>query len=290
MQPPETRPRMLERLAATSINLLQAAGLSKLAYSDTLRRLGKRFLLREERGASSRMIASGLGKGLMLRVLPATPKSYWLGTHEPHMQAALKKNIKQGMVVYDCGANIGYFSVMLAHLVAPSGRVYAFEPSPYSLECLQMASGINHLDNLTVVPRAVWHQRESLRFTCGVPSTSLVSDHIEGVLGETPKEEAFIDVSTVSLDEFVYDEGNPPPDFIKIDVEGAEGKTLLGARHLLSDHRPSLLLEIHGEPGREVWNILQEFRYKVTNIATNMMPNNADEFAIWISQYLAVPL
>jgi FkbM family methyltransferase len=289
MQPRETRPRMLERLAASSINMLQDAGLSRVAYSAMLRRLGKRLLLREEKGPSSRMIASGLGKGLMLRVLPETPKSYWLGTHEPHMQAALQTNIKPGMVVYDCGANIGYFSVMLAHLVAPGGHVYAFEPSPLSLKCLQMASSINHLDNLTVVPRAVWHRSETLRFACAAPNTSLVSDHIEGTFGEAAEQESFVDIGTVSLDEFVYDEGNAPPDFIKMDVEGAEGKALLGARHLLSDRRPRLLLEIHGDPGREVWPLLQEFKYKATNIATNITPDNEDDFAVWISQYLAMP-
>jgi FkbM family methyltransferase len=203
------------------------------------------------------------------------------------MQAALRRNIKPGMVVYDCGANIGYFSVVLAQLVAPGGHVYAFEPSPHSLKCLQSASRLNQLDNLTVVPRAVWHQSDTLRLACAGRS-SLVSDHLEGVFGEAAHEESFVEINTISLDEFVYDDGNPPADLIKIDIEGAEGKALLGARRLLEEHRPTLLLEIHGEPGREVWPMLQELKYKVTNIATNTTPNNADDFAIWITQYLAI--
>lgn len=290
MQPREARPRLLERLAASSVNALQRIGLSKLAYSALFRRLGKRLLLRDEKtGPSPRMIASGLGNGLLLCVLPETPKSYWLGTHEPQMQSALRTNIKPGMVAYDCGANIGYYSVMLARLVAPGGHIYAFEPSPQSLKCLQQASRLNDFDNLTVVPRAVWHCSESLRLACATEETSLVSDHIEGVFGETVQQESFVDIDTISLDEFVYEQGHPPPDFIKIDVEGAEGKALRGARRLLSNRHPGLLLEIHGEPGREVWSILQELNYQITNIATNTTPNNADEFAVWITQYLAVP-
>jgi FkbM family methyltransferase len=291
MQPPEIYPGILERFAAISVNALQRFGLSRIAYSSALRRLGKRLLLRAEvKGQSARMIASGLGKGMLLCVLPETPKSYWLGTHEPHMQTALKRNIKPGMVVYDCGANIGYFSVMLAHLVTPKGRIYAFEPSPQSLECLRQVSRMNELDNLTIVAQAVWQRSETVRFACAAPNTSLVSDHIEGVFGETAAPTIFLNVKTISLDEFVFDAGNLKPDFIKIDVEGAEGKALLGARRLLSEHRPHLLIEIHGEPGREVWDILRELEYKITNIATGITPKTADDFAIWITQYLAVPL
>jgi FkbM family methyltransferase len=289
MQPPDDRPTTLERLAAGSVNLLRSVGLSKLAYSSPMRRFGKRVLLREEKGPSSRVIASGLGKGLTLRVLPETPKSYWLGTHEPNMQKALMRNIKAGMVVYDCGANIGYFSAMLSTLVTPSGHVYSFEPSPQSLECLQLVSELNHFENLTVVPQAVWNQRETLRFACTAPNKSMVSDHIEGVFGEAAHEDSFVEIKTTSLDEFVYDDCNQPPNFIKMDIEGAEGKAMLGAVRLLSEHRPSLLLEIHGKPGREVWPILQDLNYKIVNIATNKSPTDVDEFAIWITQYLATP-
>ena len=45
----------------------------------------------------------------------------------------------------------------------------------------------------------------------------------------------------------------------------------------------------HGEPGREVWSLLKELNYTATNIATGEVPQTADEFAIWIRQYLALP-
>ena len=81
----------------------------------------------------------------------------------------------------------------------------------------------------------------------------------------------------------------PLPDFIKMDVEGAEGRAFSGARRVLAEHRPMLRIEIHGAPGREVWTLLEEFNYVATNIATGKTPRNADEFAVWITQYLAVP-
>lgn len=293
MSTDDYRPSRLEQLTAGAVSTLQRMGLDRLAYSAPLRRLGKRLLLRSDGQPRVRQIASGLGKGLKLRVLPETPKSYWLGTHEPHMQDALRESIRPGMTVYDCGANVGYFSVMFARLVGDSGRVYAFEPSPASVECLTAARTLNGFRHMEVVPAAVWERRGMLRFVRGGADTSLVSDHVEGVFGETqdgaPTPEQLVEVPAISLDEFVYVERHPLPDFIKLDVEGAEGRAMSGARRVLAERRPGLLLEIHGAPGREVWEMLRELDYTPTNIATGRVPETAEEFAVWIRQYLALP-
>lgn len=289
----EGGPTRLERLAATTVALMQGAGLGRIAYSAPLRRIGKALLLRGEERPAERVIASGLGRGLRLRVLPETPKSYWLGTHEPHAQATLREQVREGMTVYDCGANVGYFSVMLARLVGARGRVYAFEPSPASVEALRAARELNNFTNLAVVPAAVWDERATLRFCRGDEGASLVSDHVAGVFGEggagADPPQGSVEIEANSLDNFVYEEGHAPPDFIKLDVEGAEGRAVRGARRLLAEHRPGLLLEIHGEPGREVWALLQELDYTTTDIASGRVPQSADQFAVWIRQYLALP-
>jgi FkbM family methyltransferase len=240
-----------------------------------------------------RTIASGLGKGLRLEVLPGTPVGYWLGTHESWMQAAFRAQISPGMTVYDCGANIGYFSVMLARLVGSSGRVYAFEPSPESFRCLQRAPGLNHLEQLIPVQRGVWDRAEVLRFSRGASGDSLVSDHIQGVFGAGDgtgaSRAALVEIESVSLDGFVYEKGHPAPDFIKLDVEGAESRALAGARRLLAERRPGLLVEIHGGPGRDAWGLLKDLDYRITRLGSGEEPRSADEFAVWISQYLALP-
>jgi FkbM family methyltransferase len=275
---------------AAAVNVLQRAGLERVMQSPSLRRVVKRFLLPRAAGPCTREIVSGLGKGLKLRVLPETPAAYWLGTHEPVTQDLLRRRIRPGMVVYDCGANIGYFSLILARLVGPSGRVFAFEPSPGSLECLRATPGLNGLSHLAVIPQAVWERVETLHFAQTQPGRSLVSDHVEGAsaFGKSGAQR-IIEVPAVALDDFVYGQGNPPPDFVKVDVEGAEGKALAGARRLLSERRPELLLEIHGEPGREVHSLLKELKYVSTNVLTGEVPETADAFAAWMQHYLSVP-
>ena len=290
----EEKPTRLERLAAAAFETLHGVGLGKLADSSFVRRFGKALLPTGSREPHVRAISSGLGRGLRLRVLPDTPKSYWLGTHELQMQAAIREHVRAGMTVYDCGANVGYFSIILARLVGPTGRVYAFEPSPASLKSLRAARELNSLSHLTVVAEGVWDARETLRFRRGEAGASQVTDHVEGIFGEAKERadsapESHIKIEVNSLDNFVYEEGNPPPDFIKLDAEGAEGRAMAGARRVLTESRPGLLLEIHGEPGHEVWAILKELNYTAVNIATGEVPRTADEFAIGIRQYLALP-
>jgi len=50
------------------------------------------------------------------------------GVYEPEETAFVRSRVEPGQTVVDVGANIGYFSVLLAHQVGPAGRVHAFEP------------------------------------------------------------------------------------------------------------------------------------------------------------------
>ena len=234
----------------------------------------------------NREIISGMGKGLKLCVLPSTPKSYWLGMHEPEVQAIIKDRIKPGMVVYDCGANVGFFSVVLAQLVGPSGRVYAFEPSPGTVACLRTVPELNGFSHLTVVPEAVSVVSGEITFIRSGEDGAMVNDHVEGTYPDSAAD-ARVTVATVSLDDFHYRRGNPPPQFIKIDVEGWEGEALAGASRLIAEYRPILLLEIHGSPGRKVWELLRNWGYTPRDIVTGEVPRTIDEFAVWIRQYLA---
>jgi FkbM family methyltransferase len=278
---------MFGRTAVLCFSLLKWVGLERLAFSKPARWLGNRLFVRPMSEPETRAIASGLGKGLLLRLLPSSPQSYWMGIHEPAFQRAVESLVVPEMTVYDCGANIGYFSVMFARLAGPGGRVYAFEPAAQNVVCLRAAASLNGFTQLSVQPYAVWKETTSLRFATAVAGAS-VSDHVVGSFGEEQAKEESV-VSAVSLDDFVYRDGHPVPDLIKIDVEGAETEALLGARRILEERRPTLLLEIHGHPGRGVWALLKPLNYRFVDIATGTVPSSVDEFAVWIRQYVATP-
>src|SRR5713101_35809 len=75
-------------------------------------------------------VQQGPGQGLWLHLHPRTGRDYFEGSLEPEVQDALVQNLRSGMVFYDLGANIGFFSLLAARLVGQEGHVVGFEPDP----------------------------------------------------------------------------------------------------------------------------------------------------------------
>jgi FkbM family methyltransferase len=197
-------------------------------------------------------VKRGAGAGLWLQVNPRTGAHILNGSTELPVQTALQEHLHSGMVFYDLGANIGFFSLLGARLVGPGGRVFAFEADP-ELATRLRANGVrNHFTWISVEEMAVWSETRSVAFVRADPAQS--PDRGLGFVTASPNFEA-LKVHAVSLDEFAR--RSPAPDFIKCDVEGAEVEVLRGARQLLQTKRPGLLCEIHSEENRRA--LLDEF-------------------------------
>lgn len=76
---------------------------------------------------------------------------YYWRCYEPNETWAIRKILRPGDIFIDIGANIGYFSVLAARLVGPTGRVFAFEPVPPTVERLRHNIKINGVNNITIV-------------------------------------------------------------------------------------------------------------------------------------------
>lgn len=157
----------------------------------------------------------------------------WLGTYEWTRQQAMVAVVRPGMVVYDLGANVGFYTLLAARLVGPAGLVVAFEPLARNLEYLRRHLALNGSDNVTVIDAAV-----SDRVGCARLRGEHGASARLGADGE-------IAVRTVTLDELVFGQGRRPPSVIKMDVEGAEVDVLRGAERTLAVWRPILLLSTH---------------------------------------------
>jgi FkbM family methyltransferase len=186
-------------------------------------------------------IQQGVGRGLRFN----TGKSiagYLLGTAEPDMQAALKTLVRPGMTVYDLGANVGFISMIAAHLVGPEGRVIAFEPLPANARQIKYNASLNNFSHVMVREEAMSDKDgEALFQTTGFPTTGKLEN------GHFNKEKAGeVMVRVRSLDAVITEAKLPSPDLIKMDVEGAETLVLRGASQTLMSARPVLLIELHG--------------------------------------------
>ena len=162
---------------------------------------------------------------------------YALGTTEPLIQDAFAEQIKSGDVVWDIGANIGFYSLIAARL-AGDGEVIAFEPLPANLAAIRRNLALNGLSNVKVLGIA-------LADTEGTADLQIHSELTWAKL-DTSADTAFqqelavaghvtVQLSTIDRQLEIL----PPPDVVKIDIEGAEVAALRGASKLLSTHRPN---------------------------------------------------
>lgn len=146
----------------------------------------------------------------------------------------------QPRVIYDLGANIGIASLYFSTLY-PDARFYGFEPLPANFEvCVR---NYRNLKNSQVFPWAVGDKSGTAMFDCLSDSRGgrLESSLRDPQLTELGK----LEVEIVSIDDLVGRRGLPAPDFLKVDVEGAELDVLRGLEH---HHRgiKRLFVETHG--------------------------------------------
>jgi FkbM family methyltransferase len=176
----------------------------------------------------------------------------WLGSYEAAKQRKIMELVRPGMVCWDVGANVGFYTLLLAKLAGAEGRVYAFEPLPANLELLQRHVEINSYRNVRIFKSALGNFDGAARFDLG-PSNSMGHMAAGGPL----------QVSCSRADTLLAAGEVEAPDVIKIDVEGAEADVLRGACGSMKKH-PVILLATHGEsPHRACLELLAAFGYKV---------------------------
>jgi hypothetical protein len=95
-------------------------------------------------------------------------------------------------------------------------------------------------------------------------------------------------VAGLSLDDFVYRQGNPPPQVVKMDIEGGEVLALPGMARLLAEARPLLLMELHGpQAARTAWETLNAAGYRVCRMAPDYPPVASLEALDWKAYLVA---
>lgn len=224
-----------------------------------------------EGGLSTVEVTGGDLRGWKVLINLKTEKSRWLGTYEPELQAAIREWIAPGATVYDVGANIGYVSLLLAKQVGRAGQVFAFEPLPANIERIRQNVALNALHNVTLIPAAVTDQNGEVAFYV---HDSVGMGKAAGSAGRSSAVyHSEIRVPTLSLDEFIFGQGNPPPQAVKMDIEGGEVLALPGMKRALEQFHPLMLLELHGpESEQAAWQALTSAGYHLSAMRPGYPP------------------
>jgi FkbM family methyltransferase len=203
-----------------------------------LHRLSHRVLPADEKLWTR--VERGPGKGLWIELNPRTGQQYLHGEVESAVQQVLVEKLRPGMVFYDLGANIGFFTLLASRLVGAKGKVISFEPDPEIASRLRHNIERNGFKNVIVVEAGVWSVGGPVNFVAADASSP---DRGVGKFVPGERESDGTSTQCVALDEFVLNE--PVPDVIKCDVEGAEVEVFRGAEKLLATRHPLILCELH---------------------------------------------
>jgi len=202
---------------------------------------------------------------VQLWVSPAAGLKYLttrLGEIDPSLLRLAAEFVKPGSVIWDIGANVGLFTFASAHLCGPGGRVIAVEADDALAGLLSRSAQMQPKTSgdVVVVHSAVASSLD-LRTFC-IAERSRSANFLQGYgssqTGGVAEEQLLV---TVTLDWLA--ERLPPPDVLKVDIEGAEAEVLLGGMGLLRGKRPVLLCEVSESASREVTAVLGGLGYRI---------------------------
>lgn len=164
------------------------------------------------------------------------------GHYEPQETRWYVEHVGRGDTVVEAGANVGYFTLLLARLVGPEGRVVSYEPDPELAAILRRNVEVNgYADVVEVREAAVAAESGTATFYRAMKSSG---DHRLHTHGEGRDRETF-PVRVVRLDDDLARLDPPldrPVDLVKMDIQGAEPLALAGMAGLLREHPPRRML------------------------------------------------
>lgn len=177
--------------------------------------------------------------------------------------------LKEGDVVLDIGANIGYYVLIESRLVGKTGKVYAVEPVRGNFELLEKNVQLNNLENVSTLQFA-FGDEDAKSGTMYVSDkdnlcTMNINAAVSGKIGKIVSEE---EVPVAKVDTFFKDK--TPPNFIRMDVEGSEYGIIKGGMVKTLKRDIKILMELHPESPyiepekvNELFHILEENNFRV---------------------------
>lgn len=196
-------------------------------------------------GGERRIVVNGMPMWVDTRDRVISTQLLGGGAWEPVETSAFLAHAREGMCVLDVGANLGYYTLLAARAVGPSGCVIAFEPEPHNFALLTRNVAENGFTNVRLVQAAASSRAGSMRLH--LDEANFGAHSFEAGSVRTPSGRS-IEVETVPLDAFAEEARSFEAGvLVKIDVQGAEALVLEGMTRLLALPRLTILLELWPE-------------------------------------------
>ncbi len=198
---------------------------------------------------------------------PAKWARYFENDYEKENIAFLTKACKPGMTVIDIGAHLGLMSVIIAKLVGPKGKVYAFEPTPGTFLILKKIIALNKFnDIISPINKAASNFTGLVDFFIDENEGS----NANSLVNRSDKNRTSQKTQVDTLDNIVTDLKLQKLDLIKIDAEGSELDVLEGAKAVVLKYKPIIVLAIHppliknnNQKTEDIYDLILSFGYSI---------------------------
>lgn len=176
------------------------------------------------------------GYRIFLNIDKQVDKEVYIGSFEAININFFRKLLEGNMVIFDVGANIGYYSIVAAGKLKNNGVIYAFEPASTPFNQFQLNIQINAIQNIELFQLGVADKSGEVNF-------NVCEDDAYNSIGSSPMStiKQSLKINVVSIDEFCENKNIKHIDIMKIDTEGAEYLILKGGKNIFSSSNAPIL-------------------------------------------------
>lgn len=181
------------------------------------------------------------GLWMQLNARDMIPQTILLeGKWDPPLTEFIENNLTKGQTFIDIGAHVGYFSLLAARRVGPTGKVLAIDANPAAITQLEQNVARSNLSNVIVEHTACGGSEGSVTLYYSSESNSSMAS----LSGANAGTDVKIEVKCTTIDHLIRKNALDRADLIKIDVEGAEMTVLRGMESTIRHMRPTIVLEL----------------------------------------------
>lgn len=196
---------------------------------------------------------------------------FWTGKRDDEAILLIQKNLPKNSVVFDVGANIGYYTLPIAlHLKTKNVIVHAFEPVDSNYNSLIKGIKKNKVETRVIPNKLALGDNEGVieivKTESGNSGNAVLSMNSDDFLPKGIREQ----IQMITMDKYINQNSINRCDFIKIDIEGAEIFFIKGAIETIKKFRPiiygefnSYFIKKFGFSIVDVWQILAPLDYDV---------------------------
>jgi len=198
-----------------------------------------------------RMSDPGLSRDLAIR-----------GTREEQLKYIIDQEVKTGDVILDVGANIGYYSIMIANIIGNKGKIYALEPEPTNYKTLEKNIALNKFEHIiepyqmgasdTNSPKPLYRSKYSNMHSFILPDNNII-DNVNPI--------SQLEIKMSNLSDFIHNK--KPINMLRMDIEGYEVEVLLGLQKAIEENKwtGKILFECHFKKYTETHSIRNKLEF-----------------------------